>query len=275
VRELARWASALEASDLTPKAREQLVAATRDGLACAIFGSTLPWSTATRAALSQAYPDQGASVWGTRRCLPGPPAALANGLAVHAFELDDFSRRVPGVHATACVLPVVLAIAETRGGVTGADLLAAMGVGHEVAGRLGVCMGWSMAQNGWHTPAIFGAIAAAAAAGRALRLSEAQLARGVAIAALEASGLLAAKRRGMAKRLYAGHAAQVGLTATLLGAAGCEAPEDVFEGVDGFCATYAAGRSYDLAGLTRELGTNLAAEDIQLKLYAACGMTAA
>lgn len=268
-RSLARWARSLRFDDIPAGVRHHIVTSIRDGLGCAVYGSTLPWTVATRKALA-ATSVGGTAVWGTRERLPAPQAALANGVAVHAFELDDLNRRALGVHATACILPALLAVAELRP-LDGRELVVASAVGHEVAVRLAQCMGWSMFRRGWQTPPIFGAIAAAAAVGRAARLDETTLAQAIAIAALQATGLTAAKRRGMIKRLYAGRAAEIGLVSALLAEAGCDAPEDVLEAPGGFCETFAGPGGYELETLIRRLGLDLAASDIQFKLYAACG----
>lgn len=268
---LARWAAALDVSGIPADTRARLQASIRDAIGCALHGSDLPWTLSARRALARASPNEGATVIGTSLRLPAPQAALVNGLAVHAFELDDFNERAAGVHATASVVPAVLALAELRR-ITGRELITGAAVGQEVAARLARCLGWSAIERGFHTPALLAAVAAAAAVGRAIGQGEDDLARTIAVAALQAGGLLASKRRGMVKRLYAGRAAEIGLTSALLAEAGCEAPADVFEGPGGFCESYSGPDSYDLSAMTRDLGHDLAAGDIQFKLYAACGM---
>jgi aconitate decarboxylase len=270
-RAIADWAAGLEASGVDDAARARLRAAVRDAIGCGVHGSALPWSVATRSALASLAPHAGATVIGTDMCLPAPQAALANGTAIHAFELDDFNERAAGVHATASVLPAVLALAETRR-VSGRELIVACAVGQELAVRLARSLGWNAFDRGFHTPALLGAVAAGAAAGRAMRQDGETLARTIAIAALQAGGLLAAKRRGMVKRLYAGRAAEIGLTSAFLAASGCDAPDDALEGAGGFLESYSGAGGYDAAALTTELGHDLAAGGIQFKLYAACGM---
>ena len=56
---------------------------------------------------------------------------MINGTAVHAFELDDIG---PGGHNGSVTLTSALAIAEHRGGLTGAELINAAGRRHRNRG---------------------------------------------------------------------------------------------------------------------------------------------
>ena len=271
VRPFAAWASGLRIESIPPSVRARLCAAVRDAIGCALHGSTLPWTIATRDAFARSSPHSGATVLGTDLRLPAPVAAIVNGSAVHAFELDDFNERAAGVHASASVVPALLALAELRP-LSGGDFIAACAVGQEIAVRLGTCLGWPAVERGFHLPGLLGAVAAGAAAARALRQDGDAVVRSIVISARQASGLLAAKRGGMMKRLYAGRAAEIGLTSALLADAGCDAPDDALEGPGGFCESYSGPGGYDLTALERGLGTDLAAAGIQFKLYAACGM---
>src|SRR5439155_25755903 len=121
---LGEWIARLGLNDVPDDVRGRTRASILDALGCAIFGASLEWTATVRDTLAASYgTDRGAHVWGTRITLPAPQAALANGVAIHSFELDDFNGRAPGVHATASVLPVALAVAETRGAVSGARVL--------------------------------------------------------------------------------------------------------------------------------------------------------
>lgn len=68
--------------------------------------------------------------------LPMPSAAFANAVLIHALDLDDVY--IPAsLHVTSIIVPTMLTAAET-GNVSGCDALAAMVMGIEVAGRLGI-----------------------------------------------------------------------------------------------------------------------------------------
>src|SRR5512146_967223 len=121
-RELAAFAAGLSYLDLPAAA----VAHTR------LCGSTLPWSRTVAGLVCDLEGPGPCSVWGSSRRVSPAGAALANGTAVHGFELDDLHKRSI-VHAGACVVTAALAIAEHLGGAGGRDVLAAIVAGYEVA----------------------------------------------------------------------------------------------------------------------------------------------
>ncbi|MGZ5233741.1 MAG: MmgE/PrpD family protein, partial [Burkholderiales bacterium] len=85
---------------------------------------------AVRASLESAA---GSSIlWAQSVTLPAAQAALVNGTASHALELDDFGGCG---HSGAVVIPAVCALAG-RGGVTGKDALTAIIAGYDVAARV-------------------------------------------------------------------------------------------------------------------------------------------
>ncbi|UCG14183.1 MAG: MmgE/PrpD family protein [Deltaproteobacteria bacterium] len=96
-------------------------------------------------------------------------AALANGFACNALDIDDGYRLVKG-HPGACLLPVLLAASETARRTTGSDFLTALIVGYEVAIRAGLIR-HALYQT-YHSSGSWGAIGGAAVAGRILGLNE-------------------------------------------------------------------------------------------------------
>ncbi|MCP4020489.1 MAG: MmgE/PrpD family protein [Desulfobacteraceae bacterium] len=90
-------------------------------------------------------------------------AALVNGFANNALDIDDGHRLVKG-HPGACVLPVVLAAGEMIPGTTGKDILTALVVGYEVGIRAGLIR--HATYKTYHSSGSWGAIAGAAAAGK-------------------------------------------------------------------------------------------------------------
>jgi 2-methylcitrate dehydratase PrpD len=96
-------------------------------------------------------------------------AALANGFAGNALDIDDGYRLVKG-HPGACILPVVLTAGEIVSGRTGKDFLEAIIVGYEVAIRAGLIR--HALYSTYHSSGSWGAIGGAAAAGKLLRLNE-------------------------------------------------------------------------------------------------------
>ena len=243
-----------------------------DALGCAIFGAGLPWSRILRETLAAVDASKGAAVWGTGDRLSAPHAALVNGTLVQSFELDDVHRQ--GVlHVGAVTLPPLLAIAETRPGMTGRDLLTAAVAGYEIGPRVGMCMGPEHIGQGWHSGATVGVFSAAAGAAAALGLSPEQTVHALGIAGTQAAGLMAAQYGAMVKRMHAGRAAQSGLYGALLAERGFTGIADVFESeYGGFCTTFSRSADrFDRAQLTKDLGTRFETMRISLKFYSCVG----
>src|SRR5205085_8586782 len=92
-------------------------------------------------------------------------AALANGFAANALDLDDGHRLVKG-HPGSCLLPALLAAAEQQPGLTGAEFLTAFVVGYEGAIRAGLIR--HALYTPMHSSGSWGAIGAAGAAGKVM-----------------------------------------------------------------------------------------------------------
>jgi 2-methylcitrate dehydratase PrpD len=180
-------------------------------------------------------------VWGRKRGASARAAALANGVAVHAFELDDAGGCD---HSGAVVLPAVMsALCQCRGRVSGADLIKAVIIGYDLGRRVMDAFGGYEPHNaaGWHSTGTCGTFAAAAAAASLLGLDAQQCASAIALAASFSSGLWAFIHDGsQAKRIHAGRAAEGGLLATLLARQGVTGPVRVFDDVwGGFLRAFA------------------------------------
>ncbi len=94
-------------------------------------------------------------------------AALCNGIAAHALELDDSHRYATGYHPGATVVPAALAIAEQEDRSIDA-LVAAIAAGYEAGGRIGRAVNPSHRYRGFHSTGTVGVFGAAAAARSAL-----------------------------------------------------------------------------------------------------------
>jgi len=99
-------------------------------------------------------------------------AALVNGFANNALDIDDGYRNIKG-HPGACILPVALAAGEISPHVTGKNFLTALVVGYEVAIRAGLIRHATYAT--YHSSGSWGAIGGAAAAGKLLGLTREKL----------------------------------------------------------------------------------------------------
>jgi 2-methylcitrate dehydratase PrpD len=162
--------------------------------------------------------------------LAAPWAALVNGTAAHALDFDD-NFDPAKAHATAVLAPAILALAEQEGS-SGHACLDAYIVGLQILGRVGQGVNPAHRNRGWHATATVGAIGAAAACARLLRLDSAQAGFAVSIATSMAAGFMS-QFGTMTKPVHAGLAAKAGVMAASLARAGLTAGLDTLDGKTG------------------------------------------
>lgn len=271
-RELAAWVSALRYRELPPRARETVRIALLDTLGCGLYGHGTPWAR-TLLAWARAGALQGeATVWGERApSLRAADAAMVNGTAAHAFELDDYHNAK--LHAGAVVIPAALALAEKLDA-DGERLLAAIAAGYEVMIRSSLALDPSAARlRGWHLTGVCGPFGAAAACASLLGLDEERTAWALGLAGTQGAGLWAFNADGsMSKRLHAGKAAHSGVLAAELAALGFTGSTQIYEFHDGGVLRAFSDAS-DPAPLTEGLGSRWHLEANRIKPYACCGST--
>ncbi len=209
-----------------------------------------------------------ASVIGAHARTGAPWAALANGTAAHAIELDDVTTE-SSLHPGVAVIPAALAVAEERGA-SPTGVLEAIVAGYEVTMRLGNALNPASAYaRGFHPTGVAGVFGAAIAAGRILQLSQAQLTSALGIAGTMASGSLEYLSDGAwTKRLNPGWAAHAGITAAHLALAGFSGPTTVFEGRLGVLRAYSDDPLPER--LLEHLGEPLQVMRVSIKPYACC-----
>ncbi|MEU6136623.1 MmgE/PrpD family protein [Nocardioides sp. NPDC047086] len=132
--------------------------------------------------------------------------------ASHVIDYDDLHMESTTHISTVCV-PVALA--------TGGNARAYL-AGAGVMARLGVALGWGHYSSGWHATTTSGALAAAVVAGTARGLDAQGLARAMALAVPAAGGVQRAFGTD-GKSLQVGLAADAGIRAAELAAAGASA----------------------------------------------------
>ena len=198
-------------------------------------------------------------------------AALVNGATAHALDYDDITRAIKG-HPSAVLLPAALALAEEEGA-SGREVLLAYMLGFEVACSVGEAMGVAYADDlGWHPTGPLGALGAAAATSRILRLDRDQTAMAISLAASQAAGLR--QNFGtMTKPFHAGSACRTGVVAAKLVQAGFTASLDAIEGRFGFMHAFSGGEGYDRERVLQNLDNRcyLVESGIEVKKYPCCG----
>jgi 2-methylcitrate dehydratase PrpD len=209
-----------------------------------------------------------ATVLGTDIRTSEADAALANGHLASALLYEDTCLVVPG-HATATLLPVLLALGEARH-LSGRAVLEAYVVGFEVEAALGPVLHPDHYERGWHATSTVGTMGATAAACRLLDLGPEAVRMALGIAASFASGFR--QNFGtMMQAFHSGIAARNGVIAALLAQGGFTADPAILESRMGFANLFGAGTEKLFPGIAA-LGKELAllGPVLYLKLYP-CG----
>ncbi len=266
----AHW-SAVAFDDLPPVVVAATKRALLDTLGAAIAGVDTAETRAASGGMALIHrPDpQGAMLWGQGVRLPAGAAALVNGTAAHAREMDDFDGCG---HTGAVVVPAVCASAESVGA-DGKTVMAAVAAGYDVAGRMLEASGGYKPHNGrgWHSTATCGSFGAAAAAARVLGLGAEQFTAALGISGTYLGGVWAFMADGaMTKRLHPGKAAENGVHAAFLAKAGMTGPTQILEARwGGFFTTY-CGEEARPDALLADLGERHWILSTGIKPYACC-----
>ena len=221
-----------------------------DWLACAHAGQACEEAAPLRrwAALRPAGP-----IWACGpHSLQAEDAIRFNGSLGSLLEMDDVHREAV-VHPGDTVVPAALALAQREG--RGAqDLLDALVIGYEAGIRLGLLAGQAHYRH-WYSTATTGAFASAMACAHLLRLPAEAWPHALALAGMQAAGVWQCRLEpGLGKQVAAGHAAQAGLAAAELAAAGVAGPLRILEGEHGWLSATgcpvdeAAARQHLVAG---------------------------
>ncbi len=267
--DIAARIAAVDAARLPPAVRRKCEDLLIDVIGLCVTARQTDYATSALAG----WDDDGAcTAIGHARTLSAAGAAFVNGTAAHGEDFDDTFEGGP-VHAGAVVVPAVLAACE-RHNPDGAAALAGIAVGVETLCRLSLVVPKAVHRAGFHPTAVFGAMAAAAGVGAALKLERRQLVDALGNAGSMASGIIEYLAEGAwTKRLHAGWAAQSGLRAALLGRAGFNGPRTVFEGVHGLFNAFAHTSKGDYAALTGDFGARWVLETLAFKPYPCGTMT--
>jgi 2-methylcitrate dehydratase PrpD len=241
-----------------------------DSLGCLVLGSTMPaGQTVTSYVRSQEAGPRATVVGGGFRSSAGL-AALANGTAGHADELDGvhFTRG----HIAVVAVPAALAVAESEQ-LNGKEFLNGVVLAFDIGCKMMEAVGGReaiMNTHHAHSSAVYGT-GAAVAAGRMLGLEPLALNHAIALAAHNVSAPLAFmdERNHMSKAMTHGQAANAGITGAYLAKHGVEANDRILEATHGlmdFWRTDSGDESRMLAGL----GEHFSVVDNGFKHYS-CG----
>ncbi|HLX55942.1 MAG TPA: MmgE/PrpD family protein [Ktedonobacteraceae bacterium] len=269
--DLAHFCATLRAEQLSTDKRARVRYLLLDHLAVTLRGSLLPSSQVAYSMLESIAAirnESSATIFGRQERAEASWAAFANGIAGHGLEMDDVEN-ASSLHPGVVVLPAALGLAEQLAS-SPADFYASVVAGYEITLRAGAALNPAAAyERGFHPTAVCGALGAAAACARLLKLSSEQVNMALGIAGSMAAGSMAYLHDGAwTKRLHPGWACHAGITAARLAAAGFVGPTDILEGRYGFLHAYSSAG--DVEQLWREPDEEYAIMRVSLKPYACC-----
>ncbi len=264
---LGRWVSELRLSAIPADVLGHLKLCLLDSIGCGLYGAGQPWGKIA-ADVAVSFSGGGpSSLFGRGERVSPSDAALANGTAIHGFEIDD-AHVASSLHPGAVTLPASLAVAQARNA-SGAQFLTALAAGYEIGLRVGTCAGVSHSTSGYHVTGTAGTVGAAAAAASLLELDAARSAHALGIGATQAAGLYAARLGAMTKRFHAGRAAQSGVIGAYLAEKGFTGSLDALEApFGGFMSTLHG--QHEAASMLTDLGKRWESARVGIKAYAAC-----
>lgn len=267
--DLARFAAGIDASSLDRAVIEAVKTNILDTLSCALVGSSAKAIAEVTGLVREwgGAPQADMFVFGGK--FPAHLVAWANVAMSHARDYDD-THDAAVLHAGVTAVPAALAAGQLKGGISGADLIAAVTAGIEVTCRLGLATKLDLIESGFIYTSLLGYFGATAAAGRALGLTEAQLANAFGIVYSSVAGNhQVTLDASLMKRIQPGFAAQQAVLAVQLSKRGIKGPVGVFEGADGFFRVYLHGE-VDAGVVRRDLGERFELLGLSYKPYPCC-----
>jgi 2-methylcitrate dehydratase PrpD len=265
--ELAAWTSSLQLGDVPTEVRAVAREHVLDALGCGLAALGVGEALAGLAVAADAGSGP-ASAIGRAERLPAPAAALANGMLCHGLDFDD-THEASIAHVATVVVPAALAVAEAVGA-TGAQTLAAIVAATETVTRIGMAAPEGFHRRGFHPTGVCGVFGATVAACRLRGMDGETTARALGLAGSMASGIFEYLADGSpTKPFHAGWAAQAGVQAASLAAAGARGPATVLEGRYGLLNTH-VDVEHDMGAQIADLGERWEAPLVAIKPYPAC-----
>ena len=242
---------------------------------CMLAGATQPVAVKTHQALlagGQIHAQASAKIYGTDYCATAGAAAMANAIAGHALDFDDWE--IPGnTHISVVLLPAILAASSGRE-LSGKAALNAYIAGYETIACIGEAINLEHYDQGWHSTATIGAIGAAAAVARLFGLDCEQTANALAIATSRALGYNA-QFGSETKPVQVGFAVDGGVSAAYLAAAGVTGQTHMLDHTRGMAALMSHADLDRIAKAVSTIDESLAVDEygIVFKPWPCCGYT--
>jgi len=239
-----------------------------DTIGCMVAGASDQAPRSVAAAFSSEIGPTGASGVFTGGRASLSVAALINGTAAHCLDFDD-NFHPARAHASAVLVPALLAIASAEGSISGGQFIRAYLAGLEAQAAVGFGVNPSHYNRGWHGTSTVGCIGAAAGVAVLLGLNEERVAQAMSIATS-----LAAGPKGQfgtaAKPLHAGMAARNAVEAAHLSHAGITGRSDILERRQGFLDLFGGVGSTGWDGLSWGENHIIETRGLVTKLHPCC-----
>ena len=234
---LGAFAASVDWAKVPPEVANRTRDRALDAISTAVAGAVADPYQPVRAIVAD-EPAGKATLLASGGCARAEAAAFANGVATHALLYEDLNL-ASADHPGAVIVPAALASAELTDGALG-DFLLGVLAGYEAQLYLAALAGRGAIARGFRTTSVFGAVAAAVAASKTMRLPAARIAAAAAIGANFAGGLTEGWSHGTHEPYFqAGMAAEQGVRAARLAAAHALAASPTFEGKNGFLRAFA------------------------------------
>jgi 2-methylcitrate dehydratase PrpD len=244
---LARFVNHTAYNALPAKAIEHAKMILASTFASAAAGSTIDSARIIRQLAKEQGGKAEATIWFDGTKVPVSEAARVNAILSDAAASDDSDIRNTA-HEGTTLAAAGLAISE-RTGASGQDLLGAMILGYEAAGRIGEAR--SGGRGGVHASQIV-AFGGAAAAAKLLKLTDEQLAHTLGIVAITMGGI-ATGTNTWAREYMGANAAACAVDAALAASRGYTVNEDMLGSRGGFVDVFGGG-ARSVERLTANLG---------------------
>ena len=200
--------------------------------------------------------------------VPAYNAVFVNSYIGRALDYEN--AHMPGAHFSVSCVPVALAAAELRGGLSGKDFLAAIIAGSEVGYRMNACTKYDGLDPTGYGPLF----SATGVAGKVLGLNGEQVLNALGLALNKCAGSFQANIDGsLGVRLIQGWTSRSAMISALLAQKGYTGVKNFIEGVYGYFHLFSKDKKYDSDILLGELGKRYNILNTLFKAYPSCGCT--
>ena len=267
-RALARFVLNLGPGTIPAPVEEKARACLLNGYGIALGCHATPYAPVARAAAvaMDGERGEGATLWGDGRRVGVAAAALANGALCHGRGQED---TCGAAHLGAVLIPLLTGLFESRR-LPMDRFIPSLVAGYEAGGLFEKAHARHTTPAGLRASPLYGTIAAAAAASKALGLDEGRTAAALSNAAHIAGGILQSFADGTDEwRYQVGLAAANGLMAAELARHGSVSAPHAFEGPAGYIRAFARVQP-DVPALLARLGTDWATLRVTFKPFPVC-----